>query len=324
MTVAGLQPENTYDFYLAAGNPAGFGKSIKFKVRTPRIAPTLPPMPPPVKTDPPPQTQPEPDLTNSSHLGAKQPKPENIPVYKSSESPDRPLPMALILGGSCAIIFLMLLLFIIILVVRRKKKRNDHPYGVKSVVKSHSQEMELSLRRKNSPLPNIPPGTPKMGERQTAVMEARLNGHMNGHMNGHAIHAHTSPRPSRDREDRPVSTDIQLDVVKSNTAARAAWDFMLQHKDLDTSDDEVRDSDGDIPLPPPPPELSSPQYILGPGSNTLPANIAKYRHGQRRHDYQDIFDGYHSSENIDSDIEEVTDDMRLQLPSYSDLNLAGL
>ena len=50
MTVDGLVPENTYDFYLAAGNPAGFGKSIKFKVRTPRIAPTLPPMPPPVKT----------------------------------------------------------------------------------------------------------------------------------------------------------------------------------------------------------------------------------------------------------------------------------
>ena len=43
MTVSNLSPGSCYNFYVAAGNPVGFGKSVKFEVCTPRPVP--PPLP---------------------------------------------------------------------------------------------------------------------------------------------------------------------------------------------------------------------------------------------------------------------------------------
>lgn len=264
--------------------------------------------------DPPHKTQPNPTGGNSSVLEAKQPKqPETVPVYKSSEKTDSS-PMGLIFGVTCGAIFLLLFLLLIIIIVRKKRKRNDHPYGVKTVVKKRKggdrnskdiDNMQLSIRRKNSPLP-LPPATPKLLERKT-TSDQRLNGHV----------MHTSPAGLEPNE-RPVSGVTTLNCVGNpNSEARFAWDMMLRRQDLETSDDELRpDSDGELPelrpesddgeLPPPPPFL-------------LDNNNGVYRRGNH-HDYQDIFDGYHSGDNIDTDIEEVTDDLRIQLPSYNELH----
>ena len=37
--VEGLRPNTAYNFYLYAGNQVGYGKSVKFRVRTPRKEP---------------------------------------------------------------------------------------------------------------------------------------------------------------------------------------------------------------------------------------------------------------------------------------------
>ena len=47
MTVNGLSPDTLYDFYLAAGNDVGYGKEVKFKVRTPPMTPVVAPKPAP-------------------------------------------------------------------------------------------------------------------------------------------------------------------------------------------------------------------------------------------------------------------------------------
>lgn len=36
LTVGDLKPGSTYTFFLSAGNAVGFGKPVKFRVRTPR------------------------------------------------------------------------------------------------------------------------------------------------------------------------------------------------------------------------------------------------------------------------------------------------
>ena len=41
MEVTGLSPATTYFFYISAGNKVGFGKSIKLRVKTPRVYPRL-------------------------------------------------------------------------------------------------------------------------------------------------------------------------------------------------------------------------------------------------------------------------------------------
>ena len=240
-------------------------------------------------------------------MEAKQPKvpDDNIPVYvyKSTENTEPSL-LPIIVGASIAGFVLIVIILIIFFVIRKRKKRNDHPYGVTTVVKKRKGDnrnskdidnMQLSIRRKNSPLP-LPPTTPKL-------MERKISDH---HLNGHVMH--TSP-PSRHHDDygeRPPSDVPTINIVGNpNCEAKHAWDMMLQRQDLETSDDENRpESDGELPPPPP--------FLMDNATGA-------YRQGNH-HDYQDIFDGYHSGDNIDTDIEEVTDDLRLQLPSYNDLH----
>lgn len=319
--VDGLTPDTVYNFFLSAGNDVGFGKAVKFQVHTPPIKPKTTTAAPIVieanypvnfsNTDP--NVGPHAiaiDFNSDyNHTALKSQKEKKVDptMIKISEARERQeiLPIGLIVGGVLSLIIIALLFIIMVLVIKKKSKRN--PYGVKTVVYRPSDDrngkdmdnMQLSIRRKDTPLP-LPPMSPRKLEKK-AILDKKSNDYIVSPIvisspicNGHTL--------------RPQSEVQTLDIITNpNSEANLAWQKMLsQPPDLLDSEEE---------------EEMSPRYFAGSPENDLPPPPSFLLDGTQKvkkaknDDYQDIFDAYHSGDDIDEvEVEEVDDNFSPKSP----------
>ena len=172
-----------------------------------------------------------------------------------------------IVGVVLAIILVALTGLIAFIVCRRKRARQE---GVRTVLrkkgKSQSKDVdegfELTMRRKESPLPD--------------VVHKDTNGVTEVVPNGHPV----VPLPG-------VPTALACMSPNMHVKQRAAWDQMIRRAEMESEDEMEEERAQESPyseLPPPPP------FLL---DSTSDGN------------YADIFDGYHSGDNVDDDIEDL-------------------
>ena len=198
-----------------------------------------------------------------------------------------------IVGAVLAIILISLTAALAFFICRRKRHRDNN---VRTVVRKKGKNkdvddgLELNMRRKESPLPDV--------VHKEGVTEVVANGHVAGGPVGAMAGVATT-------------TPLACMSPHMHVKQRTAWNQMIRRAEMESEDEEdpVVVVPGTLPvttpntqnrsnnkkqveevspyneLPPPPP------FLLD--SNTADGN------------YADIFDGYHSGDNVDDCLDEL-------------------
>ncbi|ELU13463.1 hypothetical protein CAPTEDRAFT_228638 [Capitella teleta] len=275
--IPGLRPGTAYNFYLSAENAVGIGKSVKFRVKTPRRDTIIEQADVPLQYDEENTTDAmsiaqQNELLRKGGLSDKHPPPSGV-IERSSPPPEG-FPMPVVIGASAAAALLLVIIMIVLIVLRRRIVRDQeamkNPYGFAKrrqmqgsdsgggmVIMNEAKDIDniqLEIRRHDGSLPDL---------------------------------VHNKVDMKSPPEVRKIASPLPM-RPDENTAQRMAWDQMLHHAltsddELEEEEDEPMDTSPVMELPPPP------DFLL------------EQNRGLEDDSYQDILDGYHSGDNVEDE-----------------------